>query len=230
MQSTSSLSDFEHPSIQEKAGSLTAGRESPMEKLESIFLFVRDDIPFGFTPKWDEARASEILGFGMGYCNTKATLLIALCRASGIPARAHCGLISIEVMRGIFPGLAFPILPDSGSHTWTEVQIEGEWKPVDSYINDRAFYEAGLRKLRDSGRSLGYSISPTEGKSSCELNFGEKGFVQMGAVIEDHGSWNDLSHYVSSDGYTTFSSFQMLFYPAIARICNRRIERIRSGR
>ena len=34
-------------------------------------------------------RASEVLRAKVGYCNTKATLFIALLRAAGVPARQH---------------------------------------------------------------------------------------------------------------------------------------------
>jgi len=230
MMSTARLSDAHHPSIQEKAASLTAARESTVDKLESIFHFVRDEIKFGFTPKWDVVRASEVLRYGIGYCNTKATLFVALCRAAGISARPHCGMISIDIMRGVFPSIAFLFLPNAGSHTWTEVQIEGEWKPIDSYINDKAFYGAALGKLRVSGKPLGYSVSFIDGKSSCEFNFGEKGFVHMGAVLEDHGAWEDLSQYLASDKYVSMDSLQLIFYPMIAKLSNRNIKRIRSGK
>jgi hypothetical protein len=200
-----------------------------MDKLESIFHFVRDEIEFGFTPKWDAVKASEVLTYGIGYCNPKATLFVALCRAAGISARVHCGMISIDIMRGVFPSIAFPFLPAAGGHTWTEVQIEGQWKPIDSYINDRAFYEAARHRLSVSGKPLGYSVSFLEGKSSCEFNFGEKGFVHMGAVIEDHGAWEDLSQYLASDKYVSMNSLQLMFYPMIAKLSNRNIGRIRSS-
>jgi hypothetical protein len=223
------LSDADHPSIQKKAASLAAGRESTMEKLESIFHFVRDDIKFGFTPKWDVVKASEVLRYGYGYCSPKATLFVALCRAAGISARPHCSLISIDIMRGVFPSFSFPMLPKAGGHTWTEVQIDGQWKPIDSYINDKAFYDAARHRLSVSGKPLGYSVSFLDGKSSWEFNFGEKGFVHMGAVIEDHGPWEDLSQYLASDKYVSMNSLQLMFYPVIARLNNRNIQRIRSS-
>jgi hypothetical protein len=201
-----------------------------MDKLESIFHFVRDETRFGFTPKWDAVKASEVLTYGIGYCNPKATLFVALCKAAGISARIHCGMISIQIMRGVFPSIAFPFLPKAGGHSWTEVQIEGQWRPIDSYINDKDFYGAARHRLSVSGKPLGYSVSFLEGKSSCEFNFGEKGFVHMGAVIEDHGAYEDLSQYLASDKYVSMDSLQLMFYPMIAKLSNRNIERIRSSK
>lgn len=229
MSSVNRLSDFDHPDIVAKATELTAGKPTSLAKIESIFAFVRDEIKFGFPSTWDAVKASDVLASGFGYCNTKATLFLALCKAAGIPARIHCSLIDTAIMRGIFPGFAFPFLPKQGPHSWIEVEIDGTWQPVDSYINDSAFYENSLAHLHESGRPFGHSISFIEGKSSCEFNFGEKGFVHMGAVIEDHGTWDDLSAYMASDKYVRMNPMQRMAYPMMATISNRTIAKIRES-
>jgi hypothetical protein len=221
------LSDADHPRVREIAGHLTAGKASTTDKVASIFHFVRDEIKFGFPPKWDAVKASELLAYGVGYCNTKATLFVALCRAANVSARVHCSLIDLGIMRGVFPSISFPFLPKVGSHSWSEVQIEGQWKPIDSYINDKAFYESARRRLEVSGRPFGYSVSFMEGKSSCEFNFGKEGFVHMGAVVEDHGPWEDFTQYMASDRYASMNSLQLMSYPIIAKLTNRNIEGIR---
>jgi hypothetical protein len=223
------LSDFDHPTVQKITAELTLGKQTPLDKLESIFGFVRDGIKFGFPPKWDQVKASEVLGYGLGYCNTKATLFQALSKAAGIPARVHYGLIDIRIMRGILPSFAFPFMPEVGGHSWIEVQLDGQWKPIDSYINDQPFYEKALDRIRKSGSGIGYSVSFVEGKSSCEFNFGEKGFVHMGAVKEDHGVWEDPAEYFASDKYPRWNVIQSMLYPGLAFMANRNVERIRAG-
>lgn len=222
------LSDHDHPKVQSIASQLTSKKTNPMEQLESIFHFVRDQIKFGFPPKWDAVKASETLEYRLGYCNTKATLFHALCQAVGIPSRIHTGLIDISIMRGIFPGFSFPFLPDSGGHSWIEVQFDGVWQPIDSYINDQIFYENAKKLLHKSGKLISFSISEAKGPSSCEFNFGNKGFVHMGAVLKEHGTWQDFSEYITSDKYIQMNNLQLMAYPLIARISNRRIEKIRS--
>jgi hypothetical protein len=222
------LSDHAHPAVQAKAEELTANKPTLLEKLESLFTFVRDEIVFGFPPKWDDVTASETLQYRMGYCNTKATLFLAFCRATGIPARIHTGLIDIEIMRGIFPSFAFPFLPSAGGHTWMEIEIAGEWRPIDSYINDQHFYAGAWKRLHESGKATAFSISNARGTSSCEFSLGELGFVHMGAVLEDHGVWHDYSEYMASNNYVRMSHLQRTAYPLIARISNRNISRIRS--
>jgi hypothetical protein len=221
------LADHYHPTVHSKAIELTLDKHTSQEKLERLFLFVRDEILFGFPPKWDEVKASETLAYKLGYCNTKATLLLALSKAIDIPARVHTGHIDIEIMRGVFPSFLFPFMPSSGGHTWVEINIDDEWKPIDSYINDKPFYEGALEMLLNSGKKTAFSISQAKGASSCEFNFGEKGFVHMGAVVKDHGTWEDYSAYMSSDKYVSMDRMQLMTYPLIAGMSNRRIAKIR---
>jgi hypothetical protein len=222
------LSDFDHPSIVTTANELTYQHDNLLEKIEAIFHFVRDEIKFGFTPKWDIVKASEVLEYGVGYCNTKATLFLALAKASNIPVRIHCGLVNREILSGLLPARLLSSLPQAGPHSWIELEIEGKWESIDSYINDKQLYNRALALLQDSGRINGYSISLAEGQSSCEINFGEKGFVHMGALVKDHGVWEDYSEYISSNRYMPMNDEMRDGFPVFARLCNRSIERIRN--
>lgn len=222
------LSDVDHPVVKSKAAELTKGKANRSDQLRALFYFVRDEIKFGFPKKWDRVKASETMEFGIGYCNTKATLFTALCKAVGIPCRIHTALIDVRIMRGIIPSLAFLALPDKSSHSWTEVEIEGHWKPIDSYINDKALYDGALKKLLESGESSAFSISQSDGKSSCEFNFGEKGFVHMGAVTDDHGTWDDFSEYMETPQYQGMNRLQLIVYPLLSVRMNQNIKRLRN--
>jgi len=227
MNATVILSDSEHPAVQAKADELTKGKTLLLDRVESLFNFVQNGIRFGFPPTWDEVKASETLLYKVGYCNTKATLFVALCQAVGIPARIHTGLIDLEIMHGVMPAFVFPFMPPAGGHSWTEILIEDTWKPIDSYINDRRYYEEALRRLKKSGKTTGFSICGIKGSSSCEFNFGEKGYMHMGAVVEDHGVWQDLSEYMSSEKYIRMNRMQMSVLPLVIRMSNRNIQKIR---
>ena len=65
--------------------------------------------------------------------------------------------------------------------------------------------------------------------SACEFNFGDKGFAQMGAVVEDHGIWDDAAQYFESQQYARFNAIQRLFYPMLAAISNSKIEKLRAS-
>ena len=77
------LADFEHPLVRQTAARLTEGKASAHDKLNSIFLFVRDEIEFGFAPEGDLVKASETIEQGYGQCNNKGILFLALCKAVG---------------------------------------------------------------------------------------------------------------------------------------------------
>lgn len=222
------LADCDHPAVREKAYELTRNKITPLDRLESIFYFVRDEIKFGFPPTWNEVKASETLSYGLGYCNTKISLFLALCQNTGIPARAHFGLLDLRCMRGIFPSFVFPFLPKAGGHAWIEVQLEGQWKSMDSYITDKAFYDGAVKRLKASGLPFGYAVAPLNGKSSCEFNFGEKGFIFMGAIMEDHGTWEDAADYYASKKYLRLNSIQNMTYPMLEALTNRNIQRTRA--
>jgi hypothetical protein len=65
-------------------------------------------------------------------------------------------------------------------------------------------------------------------KGGDALSSGEKGFVHMGAVAEDHGVWEDPADYFASDRYVRLNTIQMMGYPMLALLANRNIERIRT--
>jgi hypothetical protein len=77
------LRDWDHPQIQAVAARLTKEADGDPAAAEQLFLFIRDDSLFGLPPARDVALASQVLGFGVGCYNTKATPFQALCRAAG---------------------------------------------------------------------------------------------------------------------------------------------------
>jgi len=48
----------------------------------------------------------------------------------------------------------------------------------------------------------------------------------MGAVIVDHGTWDDLSEYIASDKYVRMNQLQLMMYPIMAAISNQKIARL----
>jgi len=222
------LADDDHPLVRETARRLTRNRQTSRAKLRALFYFVRDDIRFGYPNNGDIVPASETIRLGVGQCNTKATLLIALARAAGLRARAHFSTIDKEIQKGIFPGWAFARMPDELSHSWVEVELDGRWRRVDSFINDADFYNAGKRALKERGWMTGFSISCENGESDPEFNIDEERFVQMGAVTGDHGTYEDPADYYRSSWYLNRPGvLTLLIYSLVIVFANRRVERMR---
>ena len=123
--SVNRLADAENPLVQQTAARLSQGCQSSREQVERLVSFVRDDIKFGFPPAADWTSASQTLQLGIGQCNTKGTLLLALCDAAGIPARLHFAPIRRSIQRGLYTGPWYLLLPRHLSHSWLEADVDG---------------------------------------------------------------------------------------------------------
>lgn len=107
--------------IVDLARQLTKDKPSPREKVRAIYDWIGDNISYtGYSPE-DRGALFALQNRG-GDCTEFSYLLIALCRAAGIPARFVQGLTYV-------PGTARL----SGSkHDWVEVHLPDiGWVPVD---------------------------------------------------------------------------------------------------
>ncbi|MCK5200394.1 MAG: transglutaminase domain-containing protein [Spirochaetales bacterium] len=230
MSSKRILADYDNELVRATAEKLAGKEVSPRKKLEKIFYFVRDEIVFAFPAKGDLVKASETIKSGKGQCNTKSALFLALCKAAGIPARIHFSLIRKEIQKGLFTGLAFRIMPDLISHSWIEVEVEGSWRRIDSFINDEDFYLAGKVKLKEQNWDTGYSIACSSSESSAAFSVDEEKFVQMDAVVDDHGYWNEPADYYTTDLYQNRPGFlTLLVYRFLIFGINRKVKSMRKS-
>jgi hypothetical protein len=195
-----------------------------------IFLYVRDEIKFGFPGKGDFMKASQTIKKKIGQCNTKATLFMALCKAAGIPVRIHFSLIKKEIQKGLFIGIAYDIMPELLSHSWIEILYEGQWRKIDSFINDELFYLAGKNQLKKENLKTGYSLSCAAGESSADFNLETEKFVQMDAVVDDHGVWDEPFDYYSTEKYKNRPNFvKLLLYRFLIIGINKKISLMRNS-
>ena len=223
------LADVNDPLVQQTAAQLTAGLTDPADKLDRIFTFVRDDILFGFPPEGDFVKASQTIERGYGQCNTKGILILALCQAANIPARLHFSGISKEIQHGFFRGLFYRLMPKEISHSWLEVELDGRWVQVDTYINDLALHRAAVRELGRSGWTTGFSVSRAAGKPSAELALDTTEFSQMGAVVGDHGTWTKPADYLNGPEYLNRPGpIRQLLYRTYIPLANYRVRNLRN--
>ncbi|UYP44749.1 hypothetical protein NEF87_001034 [Candidatus Lokiarchaeum ossiferum] len=224
------LTDVNHPIVQHVVRKLTGTSKSNTEKVHNFFMFIRDEIKFAFPLEGDFVSAADIIKTKKGQCNNKGTLFYTLCKAAGIPVRMHFSAIDKVIQRGLFKGLFYEMLPQQLSHSWIEVQLDGKWIAIDSYINDFDYYVAGKKKLQDNGWKTGFSISCEKEESSADLNLETEKFVQMDAVTEDHGLWTSPELYYQSDCYHNRPSIlKLAIYKILIRRVNRRIKKIRQS-
>lgn len=222
------LIDYKNSLVQEAAASFTSHCTTIEDKMKNLFLYVRDNIRFGFPPKGDLTKASETIKLGIGQCNTKAILLAALYKAIKIPARIHFSLIKKEIQQGIFPAFIYKLLPPEISHSWVEIHYNSEWVRIDSFINDKEFYEGARSLLKENGMDTGYSVACSKNRSSIEFSLEEEQFVQMDAVTEDQGIFEEPMKYFKSPLYKNRPGlFKILLYKLIRPEVNRGVEKIR---
>ena len=131
--------DCDHPDVVGKARELTRDCATHEAKLARIYTFVRDlpyDIlaSFGYLAQ-GRRRASDVLQAGTAFCMGKASSFVALCRASGIPARVgfqqlHCPdkPFMSEQVRALWGDRLLPW------HSLGEAYLNGRWLKLDATI------------------------------------------------------------------------------------------------
>lgn len=220
----------DHPRIVALAAELTAGAPDARTRAVRIHDFVRDEIRFGWTRSFYAMSAVDVLDAGVGYCNTKATLFIALLRAAGIPARQHFLDISSRVLAGFLES-GTPFL----DHSFTEVQIDGRWLRVDSYVVDVELWERARAQLERSGAGLGWGVHRNgtpdwDGRSDAFVQFVDDGSVPA-LTSRDHGVFADVDDfYRHVEGRDELSGLNRVLIPLFIPRSTARVETLRSGR
>ena len=152
------LLDFTHPAIDtlvERRG----WRQLPaFERIGAVYDFVRNEIAFGYNAS-DELPASAVLADGVGQCNTKSTLLMALMRAVGIRCRFHGFTIDKPLQKGAITGIAYALAPQRIIHSWVEVDFDGRWVNLEGFILDAPYLASLQRRFPDRRRFCGYGAA-----------------------------------------------------------------------
>ena len=106
-------------SISNLASQLTKGLKTDEAKAQAIYNYVRDEIDYSYYAN-SKHGASGTLSAGSGNCVDQASLVVALCRASGIEARyAHAK--GCRFSSGLVTG-----------HVWAQILVNGVWYAADA--------------------------------------------------------------------------------------------------
>ncbi len=133
--------------------------DSKSSKIEAIYNYVRDQIPYGYAPSF-QVCASEVLKQGKGNCITKTTLLMALLRTTGIPCRLKAARIEKVIHRGLLSRFSYKISPRLLHHTWVELFYKNHWIEVGGHIVDKPYISKLQSKFPDyMGSFYGYGIA-----------------------------------------------------------------------
>jgi transglutaminase-like putative cysteine protease len=146
--------DSDHPRVKAFALAAAAGAgDSPAAVSVRLYYAVRDGIRY--TPYYpfyrpEHYRASAVLATGRGYCVPKASLLCALARACGIPARvgfAHVrNHLSTRQLRAYMGTDLFVF------HGYNEFFLEGRWIKATPAFNAELCHRHRVEPLEFNGR------------------------------------------------------------------------------
>ena len=227
--SATGLLDFHQPPI-ERLVAARGWRTLPeYERIGAVYDFVRNEIAFGYN-RGDELSASEVLADGIGQCNTKGTLLMALLRASGIPCRFHGFTIHKALQKGAITGLTYWLAPRRIVHSWVEVWHDGRWIALEGFILDEPYLASLQQKFPQAKRFCGYGAATPDLSAPGVAWCGKDTYIQKEGIAEDFGVYDDPDSFYATHGSNLGGVKRWLYEHVFRHGMNRNVARLRAGR
>ena len=221
------LLDFHHPDIE----ALLARRgwhALPLrERIGAVYDFVRNEIPFGYN-EGDELPASRVLADGLGQCNTKGVLLMALLRAVGVPCRFHGFTIHKALQKGAVTGLAYLLAPRSIVHSWVEVALDGRWLNLEGFILDDAYLGRLQQRFAGARAFCGYGAATPDLMNPGVQWCGRDTYIQKDGINHDFGVFDSPDAFFARHGSNLSGFRRWLFRHVVRHRMNRNVQRIRA--
>jgi transglutaminase-like putative cysteine protease len=164
-------------SVKEVATQITMGLVTDREKAIALHNYIRDNVKFGFTKRFDAADPSYTLSCGIGHCNPKSRLMVSLFREAGLESHQHFVIIPSDILKDAFPPSRRWLLPAQLSHGFVEVNVEGTWCAIDSYSIDTALLKGAEAALSKHGRSVSRHWAAQQLDGADPVSCGESGPV-----------------------------------------------------
>lgn len=222
------LLDYLHPSLQELIRTRGWMRLDEHARIGAVYAFVRDEIRFGYN-RSDDLPASRVLADGLGQCNTKTTLLMALLRGAGIRCRFHGATIDKSLQRGVVNGVFYAIAPQQILHSWAEVQVGERWVRLEGVILDATYLEELRARFPGSKAFLGYGAGTDDlQRPEVEWN-GTDTAIQMTGVSEDLGVFDDPDAFYRARGVNLHGWRRVVFESVVRHVMNRNVASLRAG-
>ena len=166
--------------IKQKARDLTKGQEEAVDKAKSLFYFVRDEIRYHPVPVHllEDYKASKTLKARRGFCVEKASLLAALARAAGIPARLHLA----DIRNRLVPDRLKELMGTDVFiwHGYSELYVESKWVKATPAFDLKMCQENRIIPVEFDGRNDAiFHSHNSDGKLHIEY-------------VQDHGCYEDV--------------------------------------
>lgn len=197
--------------------------------VKAIYNYVRDDIKFGYNVS-DDIPASQILKDGYGQCNTKATLLMALLRATGIPNRIHGFTIDKALQKGAITGIWYKLAPQNILHSWVEVYVNEQWYFLEGVILDKGYLTELQKQNSDCKTTFcGYGTYTDNFKNPpIEWNLNNT-YIQEKGINQDFGLFDTPDEFYAKHQQKLNAVKKFIFLNIVRHKMNRNVERIRIG-
>ncbi|MGE5627940.1 MAG: transglutaminase-like domain-containing protein [Solirubrobacterales bacterium] len=219
--------NFNHNSIQRLIKEKQWGDQDDFKKIQEIYNFVRDQIPFGYNID-DSISASEVLNDGYGQCNTKGTLFMALLRAVDIPCRLHGFAIDKKLQKGTITGLIYILTPKSLIHSWVEIYYEENWYNMEGIILDSCYLNNLKEKFSDCTTGFcGYGVA-TDNFQNPEVDWNANDtYIQKEGIIQDLGVFDSPDEFFKKYQQSMSPLKRWVYRNMGRKLMNRNVERIR---
>jgi hypothetical protein len=226
---STTLLDYTHPRIQTLLETRRWAGLAPFERIGAAYAFVRDEVAFGYNAA-DDLPASQVLADGLGQCNTKGTLLMALLRALGIPCRFHGFTIDKRLQRGAITGVAYWLAPKSIIHSWVEVWWDDRWVNLEGFILDSAYLSALQQKFAaHSGPFCGFGAATPDLQSPAVDWCGTDTYIQKDGINHDYGVFDAPDDFYAAHGTNLSGVKRWLYQHLIRHWMNRNVATLRGA-
>lgn len=197
-------------------------------KIGAIYSFVQNEILFGYNAD-DNISATEVIADGIGQCNTKSTLLMALLRAVNIPCRLHASKVSKEFQKGAINKFISALAPEYIIHTWVEVYFNTSWISLEGVILDKSYLSAVQEKYPcQKGMFKGYAIATNCFENPAVDWKGTDTFIQKEAVVFDYGVFASPDEFFSQHRQALCFIKRFLYTHIGRRIMTMNVAKIRN--
>ncbi|MER5889404.1 transglutaminase-like domain-containing protein [Streptomyces sp. NPDC001941] len=190
--------DSDHPAVIAAAARVAPGAEGA-EKAVALYREVRDGIGYCSVPPGRDAsmgaylrdlstyRASDVLAEGHGFCVSKAALLAALCRASGIPARTGYA----DVVNHHYSGRRLRAAMGTNVFAWhgyAELWLHDHWVKATPMFHAELCARLGVDPVDFDGRSAAL-LPPVDRRGAAFFSY-----------VAQHGSFHDVpARYIATE-------------------------------
>jgi hypothetical protein len=224
------LLNYDHPAIAELVARKGWRHLAEYERIGAVYSFVRDEIQFGYNTA-DDLPASGVLSDGIGQCNTKGTLLMALLRAVGVPCRFHGFTIDKALQKGAITGVAYQLAPRNIIHSWVEIWHGDAWIQLEGFILDREYLTALQKRFASHrGAFCGFGAATPDLQSPSVDWVGKDTYIQKDGINQDFGLFDSPDDFYARFGVNLSGVKRWIFLKIVRDRMNRNVQQIRSSR